>query len=147
MKKKILIKESELNQLVEIALKEYKMDTPSQFYKNIDKEDDSSSQLELEFPDQEKDDVTIMLEERYDEIVEEIRTTLETGGSLDPIYDDKIFPLWKELHKLGDIDIVIKFNQLEDDIINFIEVDKEFEKIKEERDSTLESLKNNVGIE
>jgi len=144
MKKKILIKEGDLDKLIEEALNEYKTVSPTQFYKNIDGDNDSE-QLEFDFPNEEKDTVIEMLEEKYDEIIGEVREALINGGSLDSIYDNKLFPLWKELHKLGDVDIVHKFNHLEDSIVNIVELSNEYHKMKEELDSSITELKEIIG--
>jgi cytochrome b involved in lipid metabolism len=120
MKKKLIIKESELEGFVKNFLNE--------------------NQLELDFP---KDSLTEMLEMKYQEIVDEIKSAIEQGNvdSLEMIYDEKIFNLTKNLHKLpkGE-EIVNKFNTLEDALIDYTELHKEYQKIKNELDDTLENL-------
>lgn len=120
MKKKLIIKESELEQFVKNFLTE--------------------EQLESDFP---KDSLTEMMEEKYQEIVDEIKAAIDYDDvdSLEKIYDEKIFNLTKNLHKVPqDMEIVGKFNQLEDALIDYTELHKEYKKIKEELDKTLENL-------
>ena len=118
--KKLVITESDLERFVKNFLTE--------------------EQLELDFP---KDSLTEMMEEKYQEIVSEIKTAIESGDidSLEMIYDEKIFNLTKNLHKVPQSSkIVTKFHQLEDALIDYTELYKEHRKIKEELDSTLENL-------
>lgn len=118
--KKLVITESDLERFVKNFLTE--------------------EQLELDFP---KDSLTEMMEEKYQEIVSEIKTAIESGDvdSLEMIYDEKIFNLTKNLHKVPQSsEIVTKFSQLEDALIDYTELYKEHRKIKEELDSTLENL-------
>lgn len=120
--KKLIITESELEQFVKNFLTE--------------------EQLELDFP---KDSLTEMMEEKYQEIVSEIKTAIESGDidSLEMIYDEKIFNLTKNLYKVPQSsEIVTKFSRLEDALIDYTELYKEHRKIKEELDSTLENLNN-----
>lgn len=122
MKKKLIIKESELKKFVDDFLNE--------------------NQLKLDFP---KDSITEMLEEKYQEIVEDIKAAIDydDADSLEKIYDEKIFPLNKNLHKLpSDTDIVNKFIELEDAIVDYTELHKEFKKIEEELETTLDNLKD-----
>lgn len=122
MKKKLIIKESELEGFVKNFL--------------------SENQLELGFP---KDSLTEMLEMKYQEIVDEIKSAIEQDDveSLEVIYDEKIFNLTKNLHKLpkGE-EIIEKFNTLEDALIDYTELHKEYQKIKNELDDTLDTLNN-----
>lgn len=118
--KKLIITESELDRFVKNFLTE--------------------EQLELDSP---KDSLTEMMEEKYQEIVSEIKTAIESGDvdSLEMIYDEKIFNLTKNLYKVPQSsEIVTKFSQLEDALIDYTELYKEHRKIKEELDSTLENL-------
>ena len=118
--KKLVITESDLERFVKNFLTE--------------------EQLELDFP---KDSLTEMMEEKYQEIVSEIKTAIESGDidSLEMIYDEKIFNLTKNLYKVPQSsEIVTKFSQLEDALIDYTELYKEHRKIKEELDSTLENL-------
>jgi hypothetical protein len=120
MKKKLIIKESELEEFVKNFLTE--------------------EQLEFDFP---KDSLTEMMEEKYQEIVDEIKSAIEEADidSLESIYDEKIFNITKQLHKVPQgMKIVDKFNQLEDILIDYTELYKEHQKIKEELDRTLENL-------
>jgi len=122
MKKKLIIKESELKKFVDDFLNE--------------------NQLKLDFP---KDSITEMLEEKYQEIVEDIKAAIDydDADSLEKIYDEKIFPLNKNLHKLpSDTDIVNKFIELEDTIVDYTELNKEFKKMKEELEITLDNLRD-----
>ena len=68
----------------------------------------------------------------------------DSYDNLESIYDDKIFPLWKQLHKLGNTEIGTKFNELEDFIVDFLEIYKEHSSIKKEMDSSLKSLEDFV---
>lgn len=116
--KKLIITESDLERFVKNFLTEEQLDFP-------------------------KDSLTEMMEEKYQEIVSEIKTAIESGDidSLEMIYDEKIFNLTKNLHKFPQSSkIVTKFHQLEDTLINYTELYKEHRKIKEELDSTLENL-------
>lgn len=122
MKKKLIIKESELEEFVKNFLTE--------------------EQLEFDFP---KDSLTEMMEEKYQEIVDEIKSAIEEADidSLESIYDEKIFNITKQLHKVPQsMKIVDKFNQLEDVLIDYTELYKEHQKIKEELDKTLKDLNN-----
>jgi hypothetical protein len=130
MKKKLIIKESELEGFVKNFL--------------------SENQLELGFP---KDSLTEMLEEKYENVVEEIKDIIDEAyfenkdhsyinvNKLEDIYDEKIFSLTKNLHKLpkGE-EIIEKFNTLEDALIDYTELYKEYQKIKNELDTTFENL-------
>lgn len=130
MKKKLLIKESELEGFVKNFLNE--------------------NQLELEFP---KDSLTEMLEEKYEEVIDDIRNYIDDAyfeskdhsyidvDGLETIYDEKIFTLTKNLHKVPKGgEIIDKFNQLEDALIDYTELHKEYQKIKNELDKTFEDL-------
>jgi len=120
MKKKLIIKESELEGFVKNFLNE--------------------NQLELDFP---KDSLTEMLEMKYQEIVDEIKSAIENEDidSLERIYDEKMFSLTKNLHKLPKGEgIIEKFNALEDTLIDYTELHKEYQKIKNELDDTLDNL-------
>ena len=121
MKKKLLIKESELKEFVENFLNE--------------------EQLELDFP---KDSLTEMMEEKYQEIVTELNEALEKNDfeKMNDIYDEKIFNITKNLHKTQGIKIVDKFNMLEDVLIDYLELHKEYSAIKNELDKSEEELKN-----
>ena len=122
MKKKLIIKESELEEFVKNFL--------------------TDEQLEFDFP---KDSLTEMMEEKYQEIVDEIKSAIEEADidSLESIYDEKIFNITKQLHKVPQsMKIVDKFNQLEDVLIDYTELYKEHQKIKEELDKTLKDLNN-----
>lgn len=122
MKKKLIIKESELEEFVKNFLTE--------------------EQLELNFP---KDSLTEMMEEKYQEIVDEIKMVIDSGNvdSLEEIYDEKIFPLTKNLHKLPNKGgVVDKFNRLEDALIDYTELYREHQKIKDELDVTLKNLED-----
>lgn len=130
MKKKLIIKESELEQFVKNFLTE--------------------EQLELDFP---KDSLTEMLEEKYQEVVDDIKIAIEDSDiddieveALEAIYDEKIFSLTKNLHKVPKGgEIVDKFNQLEDTLLDYTELYKEYQKIKTELDNTLNNLKDLLG--
>ena len=97
MKKKVLIKEADLIGLIQETIKK----------RNINED----SQLSLDFGD--KDPVLDLLEDKFNEIISEIKDIVLDEGrlvdghamdedsydNLESIYDDKIFPLWKQLHK------------------------------------------------
>ncbi len=122
MKKKLIIKESELEN----------------FVKNFLNED----QMEIDFP-VEKDSLTEMLEMKYQEITEEISQSLNDIEVLENIYDDKIFHLTKSLHKLPEgTDIADKFSELEDVLVNYLELKKEHLKLTEELDNSLGELES-----
>jgi hypothetical protein len=100
----------------------------------------NENQLELDFP---KDSLTEMLEMKYQEIVDEIKSAIENEDidSLERIYDEKMFSLTKNLHKLPKGEgIIEKFNALEDTLIDYTELHKEYQKIKNELDDTLDNL-------
>ena len=98
------------------------------------------------------------MEDKFNEIISEIKDIVLDEGrlvdghamdedsydNLESIYDDKIFPLWKQLHKLGNTEIGAKFNELEDFIVDFLEIYKEHSSIKKEMDSSLKSLEDFV---
>jgi hypothetical protein len=142
MKKKVLIKEADLIGLIQETIKK----------RNINED----SQLSLDFGD--KDPVLDLLEDKFNEIISEIKDIVLDEGrlvdghamdedsydNLESIYDDKIFPLWKQLHKLGNTEIGAKFNELEDFIVDFLEIYKEHSSIKKEMDSSLKSLEDFV---
>lgn len=142
MKKKVLIKEADLIGLIQETIKK----------RNINED----SQLSLDFGD--KDPVLDLLEDKFNEIISEIKDIVLDEGrlvdghamdedsydNLESIYDDKIFPLWKQLHKLGNTEIGTKFNELEDFIVDFLEIYKEHSSIKKEMDSSLKSLEDFV---
>ena len=142
MKKKVLIKEADLIGLIQETIKK----------RNINED----NQLSLDFGD--KDPVLDLLEDKFNEIISEIKDIVLDEGrlvdghamdedsydNLESIYDDKIFPLWKQLHKLGNTEIGTKFNELEDFIVDFLEIYKEHSSIKKEMDSSLKSLEDFV---
>jgi len=142
MKKKVLIKEADLIGLIQETIKK----------RNINED----SQLSLDFGD--KDPVLDLLEDKFNEIISEIKDIVLDEGrlvdghamdedsydNLESIYDDKIFPLWKQLHKLGNTEIGAKFNELEDFIVDFLEIYKEHSSMKKEMDSSLKSLEDFV---
>jgi len=142
MKKKVLIKEADLIGLIQETIKK----------RNINED----SQLSLDFGD--KDPVLDLLEDKFNEIISEIKDIVLDEGrlvdghamdedsydNLESIYDDKIFPLWKQLHKLGNTEIGTKFNELEDFIVDFLEIYKEHSSMKKEMDSSLKSLEDFV---
>lgn len=140
--KKLIITESELEQFVKNFLTEEDLgeDEGKSYREKMRKKvggsnqsgNDSFSNLIDHF-------ITI----RYQEIISEIKTVIESGDidSLEMIYDEKIFNLTKNLHKVPqNSKIVTKFNQLEDVLVDYIELYKEHRKIKEELDRTLENL-------
>ena len=106
MKKKLIIKESELEQFVKNFLTE--------------------EQLELDFP---KDSLTELMENKYQELIEEIKEAFDKDdiNTLNEIYDEKIFDLTKNLSKVQNVEMVNKFNNLEDILIGYIELHKEYQ--------------------
>lgn len=121
MKKKLIIKESELEQFVKNFLTE--------------------EQLELDFP---KDSLTELMENKYQELIEEIKEAFDKDDidTLNEIYDEKIFDLTKNLSKVQNVEMVNKFNNLEDILIGYIELHKEYTSIKEELDKSAEELES-----
>lgn len=122
MKKKLLIKESDLEKFVENFLKE--------------------GQLEIDFP---KDSLTEMLEAKYEEIIEEVAYALQEDDieTLDNIYDTKIFNLTKTLHKIPqNMEIVHKFNELEDALIDYVELKRQQMSLQKEIDDSLDELQS-----
>lgn len=119
MKKKIIIKESELKKFVKKFINEQP--------KSV-----------------EQDSLSDMLEEKYQEIVVEVKSALESGDikKMNEIYDTKIFELNKNLHKVNNLEIVNKFAELEDSLIDYIELEKEYSSIKAEFDKSAEDLKS-----
>jgi hypothetical protein len=142
MKKKVLIKETDLIGLIQETIKK----------RGINED----NQLSLDFGD--NDPMLDLLEDKFNEIISEIKDIVLDEGrlvdghamdedsydNLESIYDDKIFPLWKQLHKLGNTEIGAKFNELEDFIVDFLEIYKEHSSIKKEMDSSLKSLEDFV---
>lgn len=142
MKKKVLIKETDLIGLIQETIKK----------RGINED----NQLSLDFGD--KDPMLDLLEDKFNEIISDIKDIVLDGGrlvdghamdedsynNLESIYDDKIFPLWKQLHKLGNTKISAKFNDLEDFIVDFLEIYKEHSSIKKEMDNSLKSLEDFV---
>jgi uncharacterized coiled-coil protein SlyX len=121
MKKKLIIKESELEQFVKNFLTE--------------------EQLELDFP---KDSLTELMENKYQELIEEIKEAFDKDDidTLNEIYDEKIFDLTKNLSKVQNVEMVNKFNNLEDILIGYIELHKEYTSIKDELDKSAEELES-----
>ena len=121
MKKKLIIKESELEQFVKNFLTE--------------------EQLELDFP---KDSLTELMENKYQELIEEIKEAFDKDDidTLNEIYDEKIFDLTKNLNKVQNVEMVNKFNNLEDILIGYIELHKEYTSIKDELDKSAEELES-----
>lgn len=121
MKKKLIIKESELDQFVKNFLTE--------------------EQLELDFP---KDSLTELMENKYQELIEEIKEAFDKDDidTLNEIYDEKIFDLTKNLSKVQNVEMVNKFNNLEDILIGYIELHKEYTSIKDELDKSAEELES-----
>lgn len=121
MKKNLIIKESELEQFVKKFLTE--------------------EQLELDFP---KDSLTELMENKYQELIEEIKEAFDKDdiNTLNEIYDEKIFDLTKNLSKVQNVEMVNKFNNLEDILIGYIELHKEYTSIKDELDKSAEELES-----
>jgi|688.fasta_scaffold01248_13 uncharacterized protein YpuA (DUF1002 family) len=121
MKKKLIIKESDLEQFVKNFLTE--------------------EQLELDFP---KDSLTELMENKYQELIEEIKEAFDKDDidTLNEIYDEKIFDLTKNLSKIQNVETVNKFNNLEDILIGYIELHKEYTSIKDELDKSAEELES-----
>jgi len=142
MKKKVLIKETDLIGLIQETIKK----------RGINED----NQLSLDFGD--NNPMLDLLEDKFNEIISDIKDLVLDDGrlvdghamdedsydNLESIYDDKIFPLWKQLHKLGNTEIGAKFNELEDFIVDFLEIYKEHSSIKKEMDSSLKSLEDFV---
>lgn len=133
MKKKILIKEVDLDNLVKGIINEV-----------------DNGQLELDFDNGEDNSVIEMLTERYNEIVEEVKEAISSCPSncyekLEDIHDNKIFELWRQVDKVSSSDDIIeKFNDLEDFIIDYIELGKEKERIDDELRNSLDNLQNHL---
>lgn len=148
MKKKILIKEADLKKLVpkllEDVIKEYDI-TPN-------------NQLELDFEEPvggSSDTLVSLMEERYQEISEEINNELnliKSSGwndsiynNLDSIHSNKIFPLFKELDSISDTnqrldELVEDFNALEDVLVTCLEMYKEWKTLDDELNNTVGEL-------
>jgi len=101
MSKKILIKETELEKFVKGFIKENVIPTEG----TLDE----------------------MLEEKYQEIISEVKTAIDNNDidMLDEIYDTKIFDITKSLHNNKDLNMVTKFIDLEESVINYIEINKQ----------------------
>jgi hypothetical protein len=133
MKKKILIKEVDLDNLVKGIINEV-----------------DNGQLELDFDSVEDNSVIEMLTERYNEIVEEVKEAISSCPNncyekLEDIHDNKIFELWRHVDKVASSDDIIeKFNDLEDFIIDYIELGKEKERIDDELRNSLDNLQNHL---
>jgi uncharacterized coiled-coil protein SlyX len=108
-----------------------------QFVKNFLTEE----QLELDFP---KDSLTELMENKYQELIEEIKEAFDKDDidTLNEIYDEKIFDLTKNLSKIQNVETVNKFNNLEDILIGYIELHKEYTSIKDELDKSAEELES-----
>jgi uncharacterized coiled-coil protein SlyX len=108
-----------------------------QFVKNFLTEE----QLELDFP---KDSLTELMENKYQELIEEIKEAFDKDDidTLNEIYDEKIFDLTKNLSKVQNVEMVNKFNNLEDILIGYIELHKEYTSIKDELDKSAEELES-----
>lgn len=138
MKKKILIKENELEMFVKSILKER-----------------SGEQLSLDFTDtDELDSITQMLKDKLQEVKGKVSSILSNGDIDDSSYaelesiHDEIFELWKHLNNYDyntEVDnsayqIVEDFNTLEDFLVSYLEIYKEYKSIKEELDSSYKDL-------
>lgn len=139
MKKKILIKENELDNLVKNILNE-------------------REQLELELEGDENDTLASLMEGKYESIINEIRDEMSLFNStmvqssklyedMERIHSKEIFPLWRELDKIQNPGertsiIIDKFHELEDNIVNWLETYTEWSRINEElEESTYELLR------
>lgn len=147
MKKKALIKEAEIEDLVKSVIKEY----DSQLEFDFDETEETSSVLEL-------------AREKYNEVTNLISQTItscpdldndECFNKLDDIYE-VIFNTWKELDKLTYTvgkrsgseqevnELIEDFNMLESDLVDYLEVYKEYKNLKSEFDKTKEVLMNRI---
>jgi hypothetical protein len=147
MKKKALIKEAEIEDLVKNVIKEY----DNQLKFDFEDDEDTSSVLEL-------------AREKYNEIVGLISQTLtecpdldneECYNKMDSIYET-IFNTWKELDKLtytvGERtnnqqamnELMEDFNMLESDLVDYLEVYKEYQNLKNEFDRTKEVIMSRI---
>lgn len=147
MKRKALIKEAEIEDVVKSVIKEY------------------DEQLEFDFgDDDETSSVLELARDKYNEIVNLIEQTItncpdldseECFNKLDDIYE-VIFNTWKELDKLTYTvgktsdsqeainQIIEDYNMLESDLVDYLEVYKEYSNLKNEFDRTKEVLMNRI---
>lgn len=140
MKKKLLIKETDLNNLI------------PKLIEDVIKE----GQLEIDFGVDPKDEALLsLMEERYQEISNEIKNELDfirSSGWNDTVYDslesihsDKIFPLWRELDSTDRSnqslsEIVERFNELEEVLVTCLETYKEWKILNQEFNNSTEEL-------
>jgi signal recognition particle GTPase len=84
------------------------------------------------------------MENKYQELIEEIKEAFDKDDidTLNEIYDEKIFDLTKNLSKIQNVETVNKFNNLEDILIGYIELHKEYTSIKDELDKSAEELES-----
>lgn len=159
MKRKVIVKGTDLENFVKNVIKE-----------NYQTEDED--QLSLDFSGDEEaeyNSVLDMLEERYNDIVREITQIFsgcqerseECYNTLNEIHDEKIFPLWRELEKIPydysskdrpkshtrKSSIVEKFNDLEDSLVSYLEIYKEYWKLEEEYKNSIMNLNSILGIQ
>lgn len=148
MKKKVLIKEAEIEDLV----------------KSVIKEVEGSEQLSFDFEDEDVNSVVSLATDKYNEILNQLNETItncpdldseECYETLDSIYEN-IFNTWKDLDKLvytvGDNsnqenrvnEIIEDFNVLESDLVDYLEVYKEYKNLKSEFDKTKEVLMSKI---
>jgi hypothetical protein len=115
--KKILIKENELENFVKGYLKENVMPTEGTLNE--------------------------MLEEKYQEIISEVKIAIENNDVdlLDEIYDAKIFEITKSLHKNKNLNMVNKFMDLEESVINYIEINKQYSIIRKDLNESSKKLR------
>jgi len=141
MKKKLLIKETDLNNLI------------PKLVEDVIRE----GQLEIDFGVDPKDEALLsLMEERYQEISNEIKNELSSGWSdtvydnLEAIHSDKIFPLWRELDSTDRSnkslsEIVERFNELEDVLVTCLETYKEWKILNQEFNNSTEELKRLIS--
>jgi hypothetical protein len=151
MKKKVLIKEGELDNLVVNILKEI----------NSPQSQTDSEQLSFDFDDEEElSGVITLAMDKYNDIVSQLNTILSTCNDLDSqeCYDQldnvygNIFNTWKELDKLsytvGDSsqqeekvnEIMDDFNMLENNLVEYLEIYREYKNLKTEFDNSKQGL-------
>ena len=96
-------------------------------------------------------DSSNILGSEYNEIKNELNYVKTSGwnetvyNTLESIHSDKIFPLWKELDRVGDSygridEITDKFNTLEDVLVNCLEIYKEWKTLNDEFNNSVEEL-------
>jgi hypothetical protein len=134
MKKKFIIKEGELDNIVKGILKEF---------------DGDQFELDFDGTQEEHDSVLQLVESQYSEIANEVKEIMGRCYQDNDCYDkldevhQRIFSIWQHLDKIhSDSPLVDKFNDLEDAMTDYMETWLNYVNIKEDLEESAEQLLN-----